>query len=43
MVNTAATAMIIPIVMAILKELRVSQSQVEHEGVENKASFILDG
>ena len=45
MVNTAATAMIIPIVMAIINELRASQSQVEQDetssiefvGVENKS------
>ena len=45
MVNTAATAMIIPIVMAIINELRASKSQVEQDetnsiefvGVENKS------
>ena len=45
MVNTAATAMIIPIVMAIINELRASKSKVEQEetnsikfeGVENKS------
>ena len=45
MVNTAATAMIIPIVMAIINELRASKSEVEHDetssiefvGVENKS------
>ena len=45
MVNTAATAMIIPIVMAIINELRASKSQVEQDetysiefmGVGNKS------
>ena len=45
MVNTAATAMIIPIVMAIINELRASKSKTEQEetnsikfeGVENKS------
>ena len=45
MVNTAATAMIIPIVMAIINELRASKTQIQKdgerstdfEGVENSA------
>ena len=45
MVNTAATAMIIPIVMAIINELRVSKNQVKTDdsrsnelaGIENNA------
>ena len=45
MVNTAATAMIIPIVMAIINELRVSKNQVKTDdsrsnelaGIENSA------